>query len=64
HALQWYAEGKLPLTAPLLLIRSWSIRFDQDYLQDQVMFEPYPMVFMGLMGNDACIGRDLWKGGQ
>lgn len=64
QALRWHTEGKLPLTAPLLLVRSWSIRFDERYLQRQVLFEPYPLAFMGMMGTDSCTGRDLWKGGQ
>jgi uncharacterized protein YbgA (DUF1722 family)/uncharacterized protein YbbK (DUF523 family) len=61
-ALQWYADGKLPLTAPLLLVRSWTLRFEDEYLQGQVLFEPYPMEFMGFMSNDSCTGRELWEG--
>jgi len=59
--LKWYDEGKIPLTAPLLMVRSWALRYDEAYLLGQVLFEPYPAEFMDMMGTDACTGRDLWK---
>jgi len=59
--LKWYSEGKIPLTAPLLMVRSWALRYDEAYLLEQVLFEPYPAEFMDMMGTDACTGRDLWK---
>ena len=62
QSLKWYEEGKVPLTAPLLVVRSWTLRYEEEYLRSQVLFEPYPPEFMGMMGNDACTGRDLWEG--
>ncbi len=60
--LQWYMEGKVNLTSPLMMLRSWSLRHDKSYLQGQAFFEPYPNEFLGLMGNGACTGRELWEG--
>lgn len=62
RSLEWYAQGKVPLTAPLLMMRSWVLRYQEDYLRTQVLFEPYPEEFMGVMGAEACTGRDLWEG--
>jgi uncharacterized protein YbgA (DUF1722 family)/uncharacterized protein YbbK (DUF523 family) len=62
RSLEWYAEGRLPLSAPLLMVRSWALRHGEDYLLEQVLFEPYPEEFMGLLGTEACTGRDLWEG--
>lgn len=62
RSLEWYAEGKVPLTAPLLMVRSWALRYGEDYLLQQVLFEPYPEEFMGFLGTEACTGRDLWEG--
>ena len=61
RSLEWYAEGKVPLSAPLLMVRSWALRRGEDYLLQQVLFEPYPEEFMGLLGTEACTGRDLWE---
>ncbi len=62
RSLDLYAEGKLPLSAPLLMVRSWALRYEEDYLLQQALFEPYPEEFMGLLGTEACTGRDLWEG--
>ncbi len=64
RSLEWYAQGKLPLSAPLLMVRSWALRHGESYLLQQVLFEPYPEEFMGLLGTEACTGRDLWEGAR
>lgn len=64
QSLQWFAKGKVPLTAPLLLLRSWSLRYGEGYLEGQVLFEPYPVEFMGYLGQESLSGRDLWKGSR
>ncbi|MBN6187823.1 DUF1722 domain-containing protein [Aneurinibacillus sp. BA2021] len=40
--LEKYRDGKLPLSSPLSVLRSWVVRFDQEYLLRQTYFEPYP----------------------
>jgi uncharacterized protein YbgA (DUF1722 family)/uncharacterized protein YbbK (DUF523 family) len=62
RSLEWYAEGKVPLSAPLLMVRAWALRQGEEYLLQQVIFDPYPEEFMGLIGTEACSGRDLWEG--
>lgn len=42
ECLQDYRNGKLPLSVPQSLIRSWVARFDEGYLKDQSFFRPYP----------------------
>jgi uncharacterized protein YbgA (DUF1722 family) len=63
-ALQQYRQGKLPLTVPLRLMRSWIIRFEQPYLARQSFLQPFPEEFLELMSNDACSGRGLWSAGR
>jgi len=37
-----YKVGKLPLSTPLNVLKSWIIRFNEEYLMQQTFFEPYP----------------------
>ncbi len=39
---------KVPLEAPLALLRSWTLRYTDDYLERQALFEPYPKALMDL----------------
>lgn len=41
-SIQKYREGRLPLLAIINLIKSWMIRFEEEYLLKQTFFEPYP----------------------
>lgn len=41
-SLQSYRNGKLPLSVPQSLIRSWIVRFKEEYLKDQTFFRPFP----------------------
>lgn len=41
-SLQDYRNGKLPLSVPQSLIRSWIVRFDEASLKDQTFFRPFP----------------------
>jgi uncharacterized protein YbgA (DUF1722 family)/uncharacterized protein YbbK (DUF523 family) len=41
-ALEGYRAGRLPLSAPVSVLRSWIERFDEPYLRDQSFFEPFP----------------------
>lgn len=43
-----FREGRLPLPAVLALLRSWTVRFGQDYLDAQRLFEPYPRALFDL----------------
>lgn len=60
--LERYRQGRTPLIAPLDVMRSWIVRFEEEYLVRQTFFEPYPE---GLIDVDsiveACGSRDYWK---
>ena len=51
-ALEEYRAGKIPLGAPLDMLREWTTRFGSEYLEKQTLFEPYP----GVLGvnRDQC----------
>lgn len=57
-----YKAGKLPLSTPLNVLKSWIIRFDEDYLMQQSFFEPYPD---SLIEQENAIPdideKDYWK---
>lgn len=40
--LEQYRTARVPLSAPVSVVRSWIERFENDYLATQVFFEPYP----------------------
>ena len=40
--LEIYREGKIPMSNLILILRSWIVRFNNDYLKKQIFFEPYP----------------------
>jgi uncharacterized protein YbgA (DUF1722 family)/uncharacterized protein YbbK (DUF523 family) len=40
--LRKYRQGRIPLGANLLILKSWSIRFEDSNLMKQTFFDPYP----------------------
>ncbi len=42
NTIAGYRTGKLPLSVPVNLIRSYIVRFDEPYLARQIFFNPYP----------------------
>ncbi|WCN39775.1 YbgA family protein [Aneurinibacillus uraniidurans] len=55
--LEKYRDGKLPLSSPLSVLKSWVIRFEHPYLLRQTFFEPYPEEFVEI--TDSGKGRDF-----
>ena len=55
--LQNYRNNKIPVSALLTLLKSWSIKYEQEYLLKQIIFEPYPSSLMNV--SDSGKGRDL-----
>ncbi len=45
-SLEKYRNGIIPLLLCLILLKSWVIRFDKDYLVQQTFFQPYPPELM------------------
>ena len=56
-ALERYRNEKVPLSVPLNLVRSWVVRFGQEYLGQQTFFLPYPEALMEI--TDSGKGRKL-----
>lgn len=56
-SLERYRAGKIPLSVPLNLIRSWIVRFENDYLQQQTFFIPYPDELMEITNSGK--GRNI-----
>ncbi|WP_026590836.1 YbgA family protein [Bacillus sp. UNC437CL72CviS29] len=54
--LHKYAEKKIPLSSLLAILKSWAIRFEENYLLRQTYFEPYPEVLVEI--SDSGKGRD------
>ncbi len=55
--LEQYRIGKVPLSVPVGLLRSWIIRFENEYLAQQTFFEPYPLDLVEI--SDSGKGRKL-----
>ena len=58
-SLEQYRAAKVPLSVPVSLIRSWIIRFGEEYLESQTFFEPYPSDLVEI--TDSGKGRTLKK---
>ena len=62
ESLQEYKKGRLPLCVLTSLMKSWIIRFGQEYLLNQTFFEPYPKELITCFPiTDADKDRDFWK---
>jgi uncharacterized protein YbgA (DUF1722 family)/uncharacterized protein YbbK (DUF523 family) len=57
--LEDYREGNVPLVVPQSLLRSWALRFGEDYILSQRFFEPFPADLM--RGSKKGRGRDYWS---
>ena len=57
EVLEQYRNQQVPLSVPASVLRSWILRFDVDYLADQVYFEPYPLELVEVL--DSGKGRKL-----
>jgi uncharacterized protein YbgA (DUF1722 family)/uncharacterized protein YbbK (DUF523 family) len=49
NTLQDYNDGRLPISVPLNLMKSFINRFNEEYLLTQSFFEPYPHELMRLI---------------
>ena len=41
-SVEKYRSGLTPMSAPLSILKSWIVRFKEDYLAQQTFFEPFP----------------------
>jgi uncharacterized protein YbgA (DUF1722 family)/uncharacterized protein YbbK (DUF523 family) len=59
-AVEKYREGRVSICAPKNILKSWIVRFDEERLDHQTFFAPYPDRLMELDPADLDRGRDLW----
>jgi len=59
--IQKYREGKTSLCPAINTIRSWIVRFEDQYLMRQTFFEPYPEELMEIDPINSHLREDLWK---
>jgi len=61
-SLEKYRAAKLPLSVSTSILKSWIIRFKEDYLLNQTFFEPYPEELADIDAMTIyCDGKDYWK---
>ena len=53
--LEIYREKRIPLIVLTSILKSWSLRFDSDYLLNQTFFQPFPSILMDI--SDSGKGR-------
>lgn len=59
--IERYRSGMLPLSVVLGILRSWVIRFEDNYLAAQTLLEPYPRELEDIDTTTAqCEDRDYW----
>jgi uncharacterized protein YbgA (DUF1722 family)/uncharacterized protein YbbK (DUF523 family) len=57
RTLEAYKGASCPVSAPLVLLRSWIERFGEEYLEQQVIFNPFPEDLIQL--TDSGKGREM-----
>lgn len=60
--IQKYREGKTSFCPAINTIRSWIVRFEDEYLLNQTFFEPYPEGLLEVDPVESHLREDLWKG--
>jgi len=62
NSVEKYKAGRLPISANLSILRSWIIRFKQEYLSMQSFLEPYPEPLTVLESSfSPSLSKDYWK---
>jgi len=56
-SLELYRKERVPLSVPLHIVRSWIVRFENEYLRNETFFEPYPQDLVEI--TDSGKGREL-----
>jgi len=59
-----YKDRKIPFSGPLAMLQSWAVRFGQDYVKNQTIFEPFPEDLIELCADSQCewAGEELFAG--
>jgi len=61
NSIESYRDGRLALASLISIMKSWIIRFDEEYLDKQRFFTPYPEKLIHADNIDSCFIRDYWK---
>jgi uncharacterized protein YbgA (DUF1722 family)/uncharacterized protein YbbK (DUF523 family) len=56
-----YREGLQPFSAPLSIVKAWIVRFNEEYLEKQTFFEPFPENLRSLKTGGSEEEKDYWK---
>ncbi len=57
NSIEEYRDERIPLSAVLRIIESWAIRFNEKYILDQSIMNPFPRELIDI--TDSGKGRDL-----
>ena len=60
-SIEQFRDGHIGLSVPLNIMKSWIVRFEENYLIDQTFFKPYPEDLMDVENVNFCNVRDYWK---
>ena len=60
-SIELYRSGRISLASLISIIKSWIVRFDEQYLEQQKYFSPYPEELIHAENIDSCLSRDYWK---
>jgi len=61
NTLDDFREGRVSISVPLNLVKSWVLRFKVDYLRNQTFFEPYPIELLDANAISICSSREYWQ---
>ena len=56
NSVEEYRDERIPLSTLSHMLKSYAIRFNNDYLKQQVFLEPYPKALVNI--SDSVKGRD------
>jgi uncharacterized protein YbgA (DUF1722 family) len=57
NLIEEYRDERIPLSVLIEIIKSWAIRFNQEYILNQKLLRPYPVKLMKI--TDSGKGRNL-----
>jgi uncharacterized protein YbgA (DUF1722 family)/uncharacterized protein YbbK (DUF523 family) len=64
QSIERYKNKKIPSTALLAMLQSWTVRFSEEYIKNQTFFEPFPEELVELCRDSQCewAGEELFLG--
>jgi len=60
-SIEDFKQGRVGISVPTSIMKSWIIRFEQSYLKEQTFFYPYPEELLEIEDISSCMVRDFWK---